>query len=175
MQEACRSAKEFGKQAQERAKEQGPERYTRSAEREDDMKSRHIGTCIVLASGIFVFTGGSIQAQVSSGSPSSGSGNLGGSGAGSGRSMTSPGSGSPGSMGQGQEGPNMSKPLPADPAEHPAQAEATQRFLVAAEWDQGVELAAWVPPAGWVPPGVWNQVEEVWDQRGVREAADDRR
>jgi len=35
---------------------------------------------MVLASGIFMFTGGTIQAQVSSGSPSSGSGNLGGSG-----------------------------------------------------------------------------------------------
>jgi hypothetical protein len=59
------------------------ERYKPSAEKEDDMKSsRHIGACIVLASSIFVFTGGSIQAQFSSGSPSSGSGNLGGSGSG---------------------------------------------------------------------------------------------
>ena len=114
----------FGQGVRKHAPRGGPTNKglrVRSAaqKREDDMKSRHIGACIVLVSGIFVFTGGSIQAQVSSGSPSSGSGNLGGSGAGSGESMTSPGSGSSGSMGQGQAGPNMSKPLPGGPGGTP--------------------------------------------------------
>ena len=60
-----------------------------------------------------------------------------------------------------------------EPEECLGRAVATRRFLAAAEWDQGVELAVWVHPAVLAHPVVWDRVA-VWDQRVVREAADDR-
>ena len=60
-----------------------------------------------------------------------------------------------------------------EPGECPGRAVAPRPFLAAVEWDQGVELAAWVPPAVRVHPVVWDRVE-VWDQPVAVEAADDK-
>lgn len=59
-----------------------------------------------------------------------------------------------------------------DPEDYPSQAEATRRVLAAAEWDQGVEQAAWVHLAVQDPSAVWVRVV-VWNQRVAQEAADD--
>lgn len=141
------------------------------------MKIMHTCACMVMIGGILLGTGGIGQAQLGGGT------SPGGTGSGSGVPRKAAVEWEPWTKGEnrrdrwGKKAPTCRNPCQVgiqqweDPVDRPSRVEAIRRFLAAAEWDQDVELAAWVHPAGRVHPVVWDQAE-VWDQR---EVAGDRR
>ena len=160
------------------------------------MKIKRTSTCLLMVSGMLLFIGGALQAQVGGGSSLGGSGGAVGQGSpditrpGTGGDATRGGAGTPqgssGSMKPGHESSGtmgsegaIIKPGPGgglreDQGDYPVQA---QRILVrAAEADPPREaaLAAWVHRGAWGHP-VGPDREAGWDHQAAREAADNRR